>query len=155
WSAGYIAGSFAFYGGHLLEALGPGLALVCSVGALEALRSAPVDAPHLLRKTCLAWAVSVLLFQAVFPVGGGVRFLLLALPPLLLLGARGLRLIVGGTLDALSLRRPLVTALVGLLLLATLPGRLAPQIHGYEAVAAAIPDAGIPSVALISSSSIG
>lgn len=155
WSAGYMAGSFAFYGSHLMEALGAGLALVCGVGALVAMRSAPVDGPTLMRRTCLAWALSVLLFQAVFPVGREVRFLLLALPPVLLLGARGVCLVVGGTLQALSLSRPVVTALVGLLLLATLPGRLPPQIHGYEAVAAAIPEADGPSVALISSSSIG
>lgn len=156
WSPAYIAGSFAFYGRYLLDSLGPGVALLCGLGVLEALRPAAAATPAvLLRKTCLAWALSVVIFQAVFPVGRDGRFLFLALPALCLLAARGLCLVLGGAVPALALPRPVVAALVGGLLLGTLPGRLPRQIRGYGDVAEAIPTGEGPSVALVSSSTFG
>jgi hypothetical protein len=154
WSVGYAAGCLAYYGKGLLEALGPGVLLLCGLGALETAftRERPASPAGLLRKTCLAWALSVLIFQSVFPVGAEVRFLVLALPPLLLLGVRGLSLLSDGVLDALPGGRRLGLPCVGLLLLLTLPGQLPPNVHVYGAVAEAVP---APAVVLVSSSSIG
>jgi hypothetical protein len=156
WSVSYAAGCLAYYGQGLLAALGPGVALLCGIGIWETVCGRHGDNEGVIpRKTCLAWAVAVFVFQSVFPVGGEVRFLLPALPPLLLLGARGLSLVADGVLSALPGGRWIGIPLVGVLLLAMLPGSMPPNVHGYGAVADAIPGENGKSVALISSSSLG
>jgi hypothetical protein len=143
----------------LLEGFGFVILAVSALGALSAFRSRLLTADTLEQvvdlRVSVAWVLAVYLFQLVFPIAGAqVQYLLPVVPAILLMFARGLSIIQEGLI---RWSRPLRYAVPGLLLLLIfLPQRLRVlnPVHGYGAVADAIP-AQKGTVVLVSSGSMG
>lgn len=154
----YIVSSLGFYLWAIVKELGPALTLLVCLGALAVARERPSDGPRqsarLRCQVCGAWILAVILFHALFPLARDERYVLLAAPALMVLACRGLEALRCAVLDRLPVPAAVSTAVVGVLLLATLPGRIKPAIEGYAAVAEFV-SAAEGQVVLISSGSLG
>lgn len=159
WRGGFSPDDFprvlAFYPRALLLAVGPGAAIAAIVGAVVALRRPRQEDPRAVTdaRISLAWVLSVLLFLFCFPKIPVLRFLLPALPAVLILSLHGLHLLSEHAPAGPRIRERLAVVLAALLVLATAMRSFPPGVRGYGQVAAAIPDRG--AVVLVSADPLG
>ncbi len=144
---------------NLWNAVGPLIAGVALIGAMDALRirpSAPDAAGWVLdARVSLAWIISVLGFTVLSPIGDEPRYILPAIPAVLLLGTRGLFVLRGRIDRWVPAGGDLLVIPLAMVLVVAAPGRSGDRVSGYEAVARSIPPAADGQVILISSNSIG